>query len=181
MRSTRWWKHPARDTAWQWHDWPSLAPRTRTPLPARVGLLGEEGRGFYQDLPLFAQRLDLATETAHFLRFLGCQSIVSQAIIDVSLLHPLTERLGRDLQLAGDLGHGFAAGPDEADGLGTERGRIGGVTLGHVNILPGFLDPQASGCPPNRVKSTEQPAVVQTRWDVARHLQFMHEEGSLHG
>ena len=74
--------------------------------------------------------------------FLRGQSIVTESVIHVGLLDPLTECLGRHLQLSADRGHAFAADSDEADGLSPKLGRIRGVTLRHRYMLSGTLDPK---------------------------------------
>ncbi len=107
----------------------------------RVGLLGEEGRGFYQDLPFLTEGLNFPTETPDFLGFLGRETIMTQPRIDVGLLEPVMQRVDRDLELPGDLGDWFAARSHQLDGFGPEFGGIWGSCSWHGNILSLVLSP----------------------------------------
>src|SRR2546425_13275287 len=57
-RSTRWRRLPALGTSWPPGSAPSARQRTGTSLRDPAGLLGEEGAGFYQDLPLLLEDPD---------------------------------------------------------------------------------------------------------------------------
>src|SRR5262249_60368197 len=70
-RSTRWRRRPAPGTRWPRGASPGAPSRTRIPGRERVGLPGEPGRGFSEDVPLFAEDLDLPAQPTHFFPLLG--------------------------------------------------------------------------------------------------------------
>src|SRR5579864_853645 len=96
-------------------------------------LLGEEGRGFYQDFPLFAQLTHLTAQQAHLLQFLGGQTIMATAFVDIGLPHPQAQRFRTDFQPPCDLGGGLATLPDQAHRLSTELWWIRAMTLRHLD------------------------------------------------
>src|SRR5215469_5053768 len=124
-RGTRWGRRPAPGTWWRWRGRPSLAPRTRTPLPARPGLPGcEEGRGFSEDLPLLPEHPILTPQPPQFLLLTAGQALPA-ALVDIRLTHPVAQRLVGHPQILGDLGQGLVTGPDQAHRLGPEGRRVG--------------------------------------------------------
>jgi hypothetical protein len=98
-RSTRWRRRAARGTRWPRRAYPGAPSRTRIPGWKRVGLPGEPGRGVSEDVPLFAQRVDLAAQATHFVPLLGRQPVRPPAVIAVGLLEPGPDRLSRRLEL----------------------------------------------------------------------------------
>src|SRR5256886_15477515 len=70
-RSTRWRRLPALGTSWPPGSAPSARQRTGTPLRDPAGLLGEEGAGFYQDLPLLLEDPDPPAQAGGVLALLG--------------------------------------------------------------------------------------------------------------
>src|SRR5256885_16750523 len=70
-RSTRWRRLPALGTSWPPGSAPSARQRTGTPLRDPAGLLGEEGAGFYQDLPLLLEDPDPPAQAGEVLALLG--------------------------------------------------------------------------------------------------------------
>ena len=76
MPSTRWRRLPACGTSWRFGAWPGASSRTRTPRRRRAGLLRKPGRGFFQDLLLFAQHPILASKPVQLPR----SSVVSPSL-----------------------------------------------------------------------------------------------------
>src|SRR3989442_11728081 len=99
-RSTRWRRLPALGTSWPPGSAPSARQRTGTPLRDPAGLLGEEGAGFYQDLPLLLEDPDPPAQAGELLALLGGEPLFA-AGVDVGLAGPGPERLDRDAQGAG--------------------------------------------------------------------------------
>ena len=92
-RSSRWRRLPGIGTSWPPGSAPSARQRTGTPLQDPAGLLGEEGAGFYQDLPLLLEDPDPPAQAGEFLSFLGGEPLRA-AGVDVGLADPGPERRG---------------------------------------------------------------------------------------
>jgi hypothetical protein len=65
-------------------------------------LLHEEGRGFFQDLPLLTQRAHLAAQPAQLLTLFARQTRLLTRV-DRRLLRPQSQRLRRDAEIVRDL------------------------------------------------------------------------------
>src|SRR2546427_4318072 len=100
-RSTRWRRLPALGTSWPPGSAPSARQRTGTPLRDPAGLLGEEGAGFYQDLPLLLEDPDPPTQAGELLAPLRGEPLFP-ARLDVGPAGTGPERLG---PYAGGAGH----------------------------------------------------------------------------
>lgn len=81
------------------------------------------------------------------------RAIVTQTVVNISLLDSDAQRLTGHLQFVRGLRHGPPGGSDQTDRLGPKLGWIGS-SMDHRSFLSGSLDPQALERPPNRVKST---------------------------
>src|SRR3989442_15621685 len=93
-RSTRWRRLPALGTSWPPGSAPSARQRTGTPLRDPAGLLGEEGAGFYQDLPLLLEDPDPPAQAGELLALLGGEPPFSAGVA-VGPAGPRPDRLGR--------------------------------------------------------------------------------------
>src|SRR5215467_10717794 len=132
--STRWRRRPARGTAWRSDARPGGFSRTRILGRDRAGLPSEPGRGFFQDVALLAQRLDLAPEAAQLLALLGGQTVLAAAVVAIGLRDPVADRLGRRLELLRQLFRG-AAGSHQLNEPPLELRRVGRMGLGHRELL----------------------------------------------
>src|SRR5439155_6021348 len=101
---TRWRRTPARGTSWRLRTWPGSPSRTRTPPGRRAGLLCKPGRGFFQDLLLFAKHAVLATKTVQFLALISREPVVATPVIQLRLLHPIPDAILGRLELSRQLG-----------------------------------------------------------------------------
>src|SRR2546427_8921077 len=99
-RSTRWRRLPALGTSWPPGSAPSARQRTGTPLRDPAGLLGEEGAGFYQDLPLLLEDPDPPAQAGEVPALLGGEPPFP-ARLDARLAGPSPERLHRYPEGAG--------------------------------------------------------------------------------
>src|SRR5438093_1481793 len=135
MRDTRWGRHPAGGTSWPCGGVPGSPSRIRTPRGGGPGLLGEPGRRFFEDLPLFAKDPVLATQSAQLIPLSRGQSVPSTPVVEIGLLDPVADRLGRGLELPSEV---FRAtpGPDEFDHPTAEFRRVRSVALGHRGPPP---------------------------------------------
>src|SRR5439155_14838070 len=110
----------------------------------RLALLHEEGRGFFQDLPLLLEQQHASTQLAQLLALVTGQAI-ALAPLDLRLLHPQAQRLPRYSEIAGDLSERPISPSVERD-LRTpklQRIRLSVVRLpshGHTAFLPGGID-----------------------------------------
>jgi hypothetical protein len=66
----------------------------RTPLGRRAGLLSKPGRGFCQDLALFAQYPVLPPPPSELFALGGGQAITAQTLVERRLLDPFADRIG---------------------------------------------------------------------------------------
>jgi hypothetical protein len=73
-----------------------------------VALVGEEGCGFFEDLPLVAQRAHLAAQVASRLTLTRRQG-VAHAAVDLGVPYPVAECLIGDPEILGDAGQGAVA------------------------------------------------------------------------
>src|SRR5215472_220398 len=133
-RSSRWGRRPAPGTSWRPGSEPSLAPRTRTPLPGSLDLRCEEGGGFYQDLALGLQLLHLPAQPLQLLALLRRQAVLAHTVVALGLLDPVPHRLAGHPELAADL-VGVPAGTHQGYGLASELRRIRGLAPRHLDIL----------------------------------------------
>src|SRR3990170_6194613 len=118
---SRWGRRPARGTSWSPGSSPSPAPQTGTPSPGPVGLLREEGRGFFQDLPLRLEDLDPAAQLDELGALIAAQRAARWS--GLVLTDPDPERLVGEPEIHGDLAKRLARRPGEPHGLGLELGR----------------------------------------------------------
>src|SRR6266516_1553544 len=123
-RSTRWWRPPAPGTSWPPHDRPSVRPRSETPLRGRSGLLGEEGRRFFQDVALLLERANASAQTDELIAFLGGKTVGATALVEVGLLHPDPKRLDAHSKIAGHRGGVVAFLLYQPDRLSSELRRV---------------------------------------------------------
>ncbi len=80
---------------------------------------------------------DLLTETAQFFVLDGSDPVAARALIEISLLDPVTDGLSRGLKLGGKLIDG-ATGSGEFDDLPAKLKGIGLTCSWHVDLL--FVD-----------------------------------------
>src|SRR2546422_1570946 len=112
-RSTRWRRLPALGTSWPPGSAPSARQRTGTPLRDPAGLLGEEGAGFYQDLPLLLEDPDPPAQAGELLALLRGEPPVT-AGGDVGLAGPRPERPAPYAPVAGPSREGSSiSGPSD--------------------------------------------------------------------
>src|SRR5262249_31942786 len=100
----------------------------------RAGLPSEPGRGFFQDVPLLAERLHLAPEAAQLLALLGGQTVLAVAVVTIGLRDPVADRLRRRLRLLRPLFR-VAPGSHELNEPPLELRRVRGTGLGHRELL----------------------------------------------
>src|SRR6185503_20221386 len=153
-RSTRWERRPARGTWWRCGGRPGGSSRTRIRAGDRAGLPREPGRGFFQDVALFPERLVLAAEPAQLRPFLGGQPVLAPALIAVRLAEPIPDRLAGRLELPAQL-LGRAPRSGQLDEPRPELRGIRRSGLWHRGLLP---PPKGEQGPRNRVKSTQRAA-----------------------
>src|SRR5437879_4153672 len=135
-RSTRWRRLPALGTSWPPGSAPSARQRTGTPLRDPAGLLGEEGAGFYQDLPLLLEDPDPPAQAGELLALLGGEPLFA-AGVDVGLAGPGPERLDRYAEVAGHSGEGPSIS-DQSDRFSSKLRRVGrSRPASHADSLPG--------------------------------------------
>jgi hypothetical protein len=72
------------------------------------------GRGFFQDLPLLAERRVLTPQPLELGALVGRQAIVPAPRIAIRLPHPIPDAVRRRLKLTGQR-FGTASAPDEVD------------------------------------------------------------------
>ena len=70
-----------------------------SPLGQQVGLPCEPGRGYIQDLPLLAKALVLTLQATEFVTLRGREAVVSDALVQIRLLDPASDRVGTGLVL----------------------------------------------------------------------------------
>ena len=85
--------------------------------PTLVGLLGEEGRGFFQDLPLHPQRLVLTAQPLQLLALIAREPTGTPAGVGIGLLDPVAQRHLGDPQVLGGLADRLAGQANELDRL----------------------------------------------------------------
>src|SRR2546425_838660 len=123
-------------------------------LRARLRLLREPGRGFFQDLPLFTERPVLASQPDQLLTLLGRQAVSALAVIQVGLADPVPDRLRRGLELPSQF-LGRLSGAHQLDQAAAKLREVwrGG---GGPSRPPGGRRAQRGGVPGNR---------ATTKWD----------------
>src|SRR5690606_8495970 len=88
-------------------------------LPPALGLLGEEDRGFFQDLALLTHYPVLTPQPVQHSTLIS-SSARPGAFCDVAALHPLTKRVRADAQVISHLLQGLAALAIKPHRLGLE-------------------------------------------------------------
>src|SRR5436190_4699457 len=143
-RDSRSWARRARGTSPRSCGWPSPRGRTRTPSRGRARLLGEEGRGFVQDVAFFAQHPVLAPQPRQLATLISRQTIVAAALIEISLLDPVPQRLRGHAEIICDLRQRPIAGSDKTNRLNTKLRRIrrGNSLTRHKDYSPEGVDSQ---------------------------------------
>src|SRR4029453_13804092 len=134
-RSTRWRRPPGPGTAWRPGGGPGGPSRTRILAGNRAGLPSKPGRGFFQDVPLFAEGLVLASEPADLLPLLRGQAIRAVAVIAGGLADPVPDRLRARLELAPQLLRD-ATRADQLDEARPQLWRIRRSGLRHRGLPP---------------------------------------------
>src|SRR5262249_29393339 len=97
-------------------DWPSLARRSGTPSAGPVGLLGEEGRGFYQDGPFLLEHSHAPPEPDQLGPLLGRDTLL-EAGLDIGLLGPAIDRAAAQTQFSRRTRDRTIGRAGKADGL----------------------------------------------------------------
>ncbi len=123
------------------------------------GLPGEPGRGFSEDLPLFAEGRDLAAQAAPLFPLLGGQAVRATAVIAIGLLAPVPNRLGGRLELPPEF-LWRAPRPRKLDEPGSERPWVSRPSLRHRGPPP----PKGSGVHGSRVNSTSDQGRLFPPW-----------------
>ena len=112
----------------------------------------EEGRGFFQDLALLDQDPVLAAQLPELVALLAGQPVLALPAIELGLLAPVAQGLGRDAQFLRDDRERSARGALQLDRVGSELSRIRFATLdSHADLLGAALGHTISGCPRERV------------------------------
>ncbi len=145
--SSRWARHRAPGTSWPPGGWPSLARRSGTRSPGLVGLPCEEGRGFFQDLPLGAESPVLAPQP-HELGPLVARQALGLASIDLGLDDPAAERLVADAEIR-------ATSRVEWPGARAKRTASARKSAGYGAVPRGMWTPFSGARCPNSQVSTE--------------------------
>jgi len=135
---------------WAWSKRP---PSARACSDAE--LTSEEGRGFFQDLPLGAKGPVLAPQP-HELSALIARETLGLAGIDLGLDDPAAERLVADAEIPRHLPRGVARLPGQAHGLGPELRWVRCCSSWHVDSLVGGSMPPLSSV--HGTGSTPEPA-----------------------
>src|SRR4051794_19161897 len=134
----------ATDTGTRPGSGPSPSRSSETPLPDRIALLGEEGRGFFQQVALHPQNAVLGAQPPQLVALGGRQPVLAPASVQVGLAHPIADDLAGAAQILAELVRRAPAFADQADGFAPEFGRVGRMTLRHVDSLRGII-PKRSG------------------------------------
>src|SRR5699024_1868029 len=141
---------PAHDARW----WPSPRGSLRTPARVRAVLRHEEGRCFFQKLPVHSQLRVLSPQPLQLGPLVGIDCAWRVVHPSSFLGHPPTQQGLADPDRSSDLGDRASGVDDQTRGL---LPVLRGVTLplctheGHPS-LPGRT--WRSGCPPNGVNLT---------------------------
>jgi hypothetical protein len=115
---------PAHGTPARSDAAPSLAPRTRPPPAACVGLLGDAGGGSSADRPFLPHGLERTPESADRLGFGRRAAVPPHAGINRGRLAPGPQRLAAAPELSRTPGARLLAGLDQAAGFATALRRI---------------------------------------------------------
>ncbi len=118
---------------------------------------------FSEDLALFPQNPDLATQAMNLSVLLRRQPIGPLPAIQLVLLHPRVERLLRDSKIFCDPGTRLTRLPNQPNGFLTELPRIWRARLWHCGLPSGAQASLTIRCPPNRGKSI---SLRQTWWSL---------------
>src|SRR3954447_15452715 len=123
----------ATDTGTRPGSGPSPSRSSETPLPDRIALLGEEGRGFFQQVALQAQDAVLGAQPPELVALGGGQPVVTAPGVQVGLAEPVPDDLAGAAQILSKLIGGASPFPNQAHGLGAEFGWVGWMALRHVD------------------------------------------------
>jgi hypothetical protein len=96
---------------------------------------GDDRRaGVGRDLPLLAQCVHLAAHLAQLLTIARCQGIAT-TVVDLGVLHPVSERVIRDPKVLGNAGQGPVSAPYKANRLGCELRGISRLDAGIAGAM----------------------------------------------
>jgi hypothetical protein len=95
--SSRWWRHPGRDTWWRQEIRPGGLLRTRR--WNRAGLPSEPGRCFCQYVAFLLQATILLPQPCQFLPLGGRDTVGTAAAVQLSLPKPVADRFSGGLEL----------------------------------------------------------------------------------
>jgi hypothetical protein len=96
-------RYPAHGTWWRLGARLGEPLRMRTPLSRRTGLRSKPGRGFCQYLALFRQHAVPPAQPIELFAFTRGRAVAAQTFIQRGLFGPLTDVLGRGIELARQL------------------------------------------------------------------------------
>src|SRR3954470_9940493 len=130
----------------------------------RLALLREEGRGFFQDLPLLLEQQHPPAQLAQLLLLVAGQA-VALAALDLSLLHPQPQRLPRHPEIGCDLAQRFLGPRVQRHRLTAKLGRVRLAVLrlawhGQTAFLPGRIPSAQLSTKPGALHVDDRVRVV---------------------
>src|SRR6266566_6811203 len=141
---------------------PSPRRSTDTHRSPPLALPGEEGRGFFQDLPLHLQGSDPSSQLAQLGALVGGQAL-GLAGVDLSLALPVAQRLIGDPEILRDLGDRLVRDLDQLECFAPELRRVRRLALRHWTPPSRSLSTPAVRCRSNRGHSISRSG---SRWNI---------------